>query len=274
MNYLKIYCSLIRKAENRTLPEDYTEKHHTFPKSIFGNNSRIVVLTAREHYIAHALLERICIKRYGVNHIRTQKMICAHIFMKGGKYYNSYLYETAKIRYINNMMGENNHFYGKTHSQETIEKMRKIKTGKIQSQETRDKIAATKIGISRSQETIEKIKKANIGKTLSQETKDKISAAISGENHYLFGKTLSQETKNKISVGISGENNPKSNWWRITFSNGKVIERCGLSNWVKENGYNNGALYEVYKKIRKKHKDIVAVEKIENKSLHKINDDV
>ena len=64
MNYLKHYCNLIGKAENRTPPEGYTEKHHTFPKSVFGKNNRVVVLTAREHYIAHALLERIYIKRY------------------------------------------------------------------------------------------------------------------------------------------------------------------------------------------------------------------
>ena len=37
MNYLKIYCNLIRKAENRTPPEGYTEKHHTFPKNSCGN---------------------------------------------------------------------------------------------------------------------------------------------------------------------------------------------------------------------------------------------
>ena len=31
MNYLKTYCSLIRKAENRDCPEGYVEKHHIFP---------------------------------------------------------------------------------------------------------------------------------------------------------------------------------------------------------------------------------------------------
>jgi hypothetical protein len=41
MNYLKHYCNLIRKAENRVPPEGYTEKHHTFPKSIFGKNNRV-----------------------------------------------------------------------------------------------------------------------------------------------------------------------------------------------------------------------------------------
>jgi hypothetical protein len=193
----------------------------------------------------------------------------------GGEGCSGYiLTEENKRKISERQRCEGNSFYGKTHSQETIEKMRVIKTGKTQSQETRDKIAATKIGIPRSQETIEKMRAANIGKTLPQETKNKISEAISGEKHYMFGKTLSQEIKDKIRVGISGENNPKSNWWRITFSDGRVIERCGLSNWVKENGYNVGSVYELYKKRRKRHKDIVSVEKLENKPLHKINYDV
>ena len=101
MNYLKVYCNLIRKAENRTPPEDYTEKHHTFPVSIFGKNNRIVVLTAREHYIAHALLEKICIQRYGLRDKRTIKMTYAHTSMvavngNNERYYNSYLYENEQ----------------------------------------------------------------------------------------------------------------------------------------------------------------------------------
>lgn len=108
MNYLKIYCNLIRKAENRIHPNGYTEKHHIFPKSIFGNNNRIVILTGREHYIAHALLQKICEKRYGLMHKNTQKMLCAHINMKSkNRYFNSYLYESAKLKRSNSMRGEN-----------------------------------------------------------------------------------------------------------------------------------------------------------------------
>lgn len=107
MNYLKIYCKLIRKAETRDKIEGYTENHHVFPKSIYGNNNRIVPLTAREHYIAHMLLEKICIKRYGLNHIKTCKMMWAHLAMKSGytcptkkcHYINSYIYEKCRIRY-------------------------------------------------------------------------------------------------------------------------------------------------------------------------------
>ncbi len=107
MNYLRAYCSLIRGAENRDFPKGYVEKHHVFPKSIFGKNDRVVILTGREHYIAHLLLQKICEKRYGIQHRSTQKMLCAHINMKSkGRYCNSYLYENAKIKRSESMMGE------------------------------------------------------------------------------------------------------------------------------------------------------------------------
>ena len=113
MNYLKVYCNLIRKAEKRGYTkkkteevELYVEGHHIFPVSIFGKKKRIVYLTAREHYVAHILLERICINRYGLHHWKTKKMINAHIIMGGrGKYNNSYLYENSRKRYSDNKRG-------------------------------------------------------------------------------------------------------------------------------------------------------------------------
>ena len=143
MNYLKIYCNLIRKAENRTPPEGYTEKHHVFPKSIFGNNKRIVILTGREHYIAHALLEKIYVKRYGLNDRRSIKMIYAFSFMNKhtnkNDYYNSFLYEGSRIRWCNILKnkkltkkqrealgvgrkGKNSYRYGKKHTLELKQK--------------------------------------------------------------------------------------------------------------------------------------------------------
>lgn len=103
MNYIKHYCNLIRKAEKRIIPEGYTEKHHIFPISIYGKNDKIVVLTGREHYIAHVLLEKICIKRYGLFHWKTVKMSHAHHCMTLSKnsvirYYNSHIFESLKVR--------------------------------------------------------------------------------------------------------------------------------------------------------------------------------
>lgn len=55
--YSRWYDSLITKAQDRTI-DGYVEKHHIIPRSFGGNNSKanLVKLTAREHYIAHALL--------------------------------------------------------------------------------------------------------------------------------------------------------------------------------------------------------------------------
>ena len=118
MNYLKVYCNLIRKAENRTPPEGCVERHHTFPKGIFGDNNRIVVLTPREHYIAHLLLEKIYIKRYGVGNENTRKMTFTCFMMRNrSEKYNSNLYEKVRKRHIKNlkekMKGEGNPRYGK-----------------------------------------------------------------------------------------------------------------------------------------------------------------
>jgi hypothetical protein len=150
MNYLKVYCNLIRKAEDRTPPDGYTEKHHIFPKSIFGKNNRIVILTGREHYIAHALLEKICIKRYSLDNWKTIKMITAFWCMNNqntkNEYFNSYLYENLKIRYTKNVKGENHHSYGRNHTQETKNKISKKNSGRKPTEETRKKLSEIRKG--------------------------------------------------------------------------------------------------------------------------------
>ena len=57
MNYLKLYATLVKKAKSRDAPDLY-ERHHVFPKSIYGKNNFLVKLSPREHYVAHALLYR------------------------------------------------------------------------------------------------------------------------------------------------------------------------------------------------------------------------
>lgn len=140
MNYLNVYCNLIRKAEKRGYNKKtnkeigiYVEGHHIFPRCIYGQtkfgNRRIVYLTAREHYIAHSLLEKIFIKRYGKKDPKTIKM--THAFWKmnhqksGDKvyYFNSYLYESVKKRIGDNIRKR---CLGVKQSQELVKKKRKI----------------------------------------------------------------------------------------------------------------------------------------------------
>ena len=239
MNYLKVYCNLIRKAENRTPPEGYTEKHHTFPKSIFGNNNRIVLLTGREHYIAHALLEKIYIKRYGLKDRKTIKMITAFWCMNNqntkNEYFNSYLYETLRERYIETVIG-------KTLSPETKEKISKANRGKNNRMYGRTGTKNPNYGKFHSQQSKNKISKALKGIIRSQEFGDKVSRAKKGKN--------------------TGENNAKSNWWKLTFKNGNVLIMCGIHTWSKENGYCRQSIGKIYAGKIKTHKDIVTVEKL------------
>ena len=63
MNYQKHYDNLMktRKAYCSFGNLEYWEKHHIVPKCMNGSNdeSNLVLLTAREHYIAHVLLTKI-----------------------------------------------------------------------------------------------------------------------------------------------------------------------------------------------------------------------
>lgn len=65
MNYKRIYDQLVAKAKVRGLDksevEGYFEKHHILPRCQGGGDEKenLVLLTAREHYIAHILLWKI-----------------------------------------------------------------------------------------------------------------------------------------------------------------------------------------------------------------------
>ena len=128
-----------------------------------------------------------------------------------------------------------------------------------------------------SEETKRKIGKAHKGKLISEETRRKMSEAKSG-NHYTKGHKLSEDHKRRISEAnkgkkkpprseehrrnLSGECSGMSKTWKITFSDGRQIVKCGLKTWCKENGYDMSSISRICKKQRQRHKDIVAVELI------------
>ena len=107
--YIRWYLALIRNSENRTI-EGYSERHHVFPTSIFGKNTTIVRLTAREHFIAHKLLYKIYSLRYGSSHPKTFKMLKAITYMATREEIknNSRMYQECKIAYSLSMRGNNN----------------------------------------------------------------------------------------------------------------------------------------------------------------------
>lgn len=234
MNYLKVYCNLIRKAENRTPPEGYTEKHHTFPVSIFGKNNRIVILTAREHYIAHALLEKAFIKRYGLHHYRTQKMNFAHSAMKcRNKYTNSYLYGNARKRRIEIMKeqkincGENHPLYGKSHSEETKRKQSEAMRGKYDGEKH------PHYGKKHSEET--KIKQSKSGKDKvwwNNGTTNTRSVKCPGKG-WVLG--MNEESKRIKSEAMKGKGEDRK-WWNDGNGNTKFSKKYPGEGWVSGRG--------------------------------------
>ena len=80
MNYSKIYNQLIqhRKLNPYNLTQ-YHEIHHIIPRSLNGSDDEdnLVVLSAREHFIAHLLLEKITKEKYGEYSEQHGKMLSA-----------------------------------------------------------------------------------------------------------------------------------------------------------------------------------------------------
>lgn len=62
MNYARIYAQMISRAQVRDFTQlEYVERHHILPRALGGTDEKnnLVVLTAREHFLAHWLLFRI-----------------------------------------------------------------------------------------------------------------------------------------------------------------------------------------------------------------------
>lgn len=117
MNYKKIYFDIINKAkiedENGKRSLGYFEKHHILPKSLCGSNDKenLVKLTAKEHFIVHALLIRF-LKDDDLNKMQWafhKLCSCSNKSNNKEKYVNSRLYENFKNNF---QKGINNSQYG------------------------------------------------------------------------------------------------------------------------------------------------------------------
>lgn len=96
VDYKKNYYDYINyiKTLNRKL--DYSEKHHIIPRCLGGSDdkSNLVVLTAREHFLAHYLLTKIYPDNYKL--IDAFRMMGVINKKEQDRYINSRLYESKK----------------------------------------------------------------------------------------------------------------------------------------------------------------------------------
>ena len=122
MDYSKIYDNLMYDARKYPKSEIYKEKHHIKPRCLGGEDSseNIILLTARQHYLAHWLLYKMH-KTSALVHAWN----CMSVIGKGqdARHQNSHLFEYCKKQrkqfLSKQYSGEGNNFYGKAHTEET-----------------------------------------------------------------------------------------------------------------------------------------------------------
>jgi hypothetical protein len=207
--------------------DGYYEVHHIIPKCMGGTDedTNLIELFAKEHFIAHKLLAQ--------ENPENEKIVYAYTMMafaKNEKQERYELtpeeYEEAKVIFAKtkseNMMGENNPWYGKCFSEEAKRKIRESKIGDRN----------PNYGRHLTEEQKAAIRKYHIGKSRPEEVKIKISQSKIGSRH-------SEESKKKISeahADVSGKNNPKAR---------KVDQYDKNGNYIRTWDYINQAATEL-----------------------------
>lgn len=131
--YTATYRRIINRARIRVIPEGFTETHHIIPRSIGGTDdeSNLVKLIPREHYLCHALLPKM------VTGNAIHKMYAAFNMMHVDRYGNRYtsrLYEYYKVKFYK-LHGEN--LKGKKRTLESRLKQGQTTKGKPWSEKAR-----------------------------------------------------------------------------------------------------------------------------------------
>lgn len=188
MNYKRIYNNFMKsrlKLKKVRIEEKrsglYFECHHIIPKSMGGEgrlksykdleHKNIVVLTAREHYIAHALLWKIHRNREMAMAFHAMCSFSKTVGKKRVKQkhiVSSRLYN--EVRTALNKMGVSDEVkerlrranLGKKMSPEAIEKIRRARLGRRMSEESKEKLRVYRTGRKMPPDAIERSRLANM----------------------------------------------------------------------------------------------------------------
>lgn len=160
--YLNWYTKLITHRLNESAVEG--EYHHYVPKSLHKNDD-LVLLSHREHYVAHLLLTKCIQPQY------RPKMLYALTAMKmktlTQSNFNSRLFEQLKNQAN---LSRSSSMKGHAVTEETREKLRTANLGKKASAETRLKMSNARKGRKNTKEHVEKTASWHRGRKRSPET--------------------------------------------------------------------------------------------------------
>jgi hypothetical protein len=241
--FLIIECAL--KQSRTKLKKDnpsyvYYENHHILPESLFKNYSNLkenpwnsVLLTAREHYLVHALIWK---HFKSLNHSNVYKMARAFNKMRYGdknqERYSSKLYEYCKIHHKNETA------IGIPRTDETKEKISNSKKGKpfsdthianirlYHSTVSKEERRKRRLGKYHSSETKDKIRQLNLGKKSSEETKKKMSNSKFQMSQEKKDNILNATRKRVIIKGIEYDS-------VTTASKILDVSRTSLYEWIR-----------------------------------------
>lgn len=221
--YTRAYYTIINKALQDTSREGYYEIHHILPKSLGGSHEpfNLVKLNAKEHYIAHLLLTKMCI-----DSTHTNKMIYALWCMINGNGYGTSRYIPSARAYMlvkeklsstrsENMLGDKNHFFGKKHSD--ISKQKISENNGSRREEVKEKMRGPRLGF----------KPHNYYNGWDDATKKKISDSLKGHKH-------SEETKQKMS-----EYRKSTVWVKKDGQKSRMVHKAVLEEFLSD-GWSRG----------------------------------
>lgn len=239
----------MRKAQERDPSEldgIYTENHHIFPISIYGKNKLTVKLTYKEHIVAHHLLFKECLKRYGAYHERTNKMNYAlNLFLNIKTKYGVYERSLALTKLIR--ASHKVPFRMPLKSRRALSEKRKGKNNPMYGRTGPRAPGYGKKGIL----------SPNYGKKRSEKTRKKISESHIGEKNPMYGKR-GLLSPNYGKQGLAGEKNPaydhtKRDWFN--FKTGEIERDFTTYNLIQK--YPNCKFCHLYEVVRgeRKHSD-------------------
>jgi len=139
MNYEKIYDQIIQRAKSENRKKQcgiYYEAHHIIPRCMGGSDDKLnlILLTAKEHYIAHRLLVLIYPTHTGLNYA-TWMMINGSI-----KNNNRYAPSSRIYTHLKETLSKI------PKSEETKQKLSVAAKGKVFSEEHKKKLSDSKLG--------------------------------------------------------------------------------------------------------------------------------
>ena len=197
-------------------------KHHIIPKCWFNMNN-LPIDNSKDNLVLLSY----------ENHVKVHKLayLCTTGKMKRNMAYAYHRLTKGQIVANGCFNGENNPFYGKTHSEEVRKKLSEVNKGRIPwdkdkkrepfSRYTRRKMSESHKGKHPSEETRKKLSESLKYRTVTDDTRRKISEALKGKPTWNKGKNLSEETKQKLSESLKGQN-IGTHW----YNDGKVNMRA------------------------------------------------